>query len=218
MKILTVSDEVTQFFFKRGILREKYRGIDLILACGDLPPYYLEYLVNSLNAPLYYVLGNHDEKYCESPGGRDFFSVKGCENIDQRVIVFKNLLIGGLAGSFRYKKGKFLYTESQMHRKILRMYPYLLFNKVRYKHYIDIMITHAPPFGINDEKDLAHRGFKEFLTFMKRYNPGYLIHGHTSRQGGEGKKISSYHSTSVINTNPYRVLEINDADLRRQHN
>jgi uncharacterized protein len=217
MKILTVSDEVKKSFFKEDTLKEKCRGIDLILACGDLPPYYLEYLVNRLSVPLYYVPGNHDDKYFQPSKGRDFF-IKGCENLDQRVIVFKNLLIGGLAGSFRYKNGKFLYTEEQMHRKILRMYPYLLFNKIRYKHYIDIMITHAPPFGINDEKDLAHRGFKEFLTFMRRYYPAYLIHGHTSRRGGEGKKISSYHATCVINTNPYRVLEIDDADLRRHHN
>jgi len=123
MKILTVSDEVKKSFFKEDTLKEKCRGID------------------------HYVPGNHDDKYCQPSKGRDF-SIKGCENIDQRVIVFKDLLIGGLAGSFRYKKGKFLYTEEQMHRKILRMYPYLLFNKIRYKHYIDIMITHAPPFGI----------------------------------------------------------------------
>ena len=217
MKVLTVSDEVKDFFFQGKILKEKCRGIDLILACGDLPPYYLEYLVNSLNVPLYYVPGNHDDKYFQSPLAQGL-SVKGCKNIDQRVMVFKNLLIGGLAGSFGYRKGKYLYTEAQMHRNVLRMYPHLLFNKIRHKRYIDILVTHAPPFGINDEKDMAHRGFKEFLIFMKRFYPGYLIHGHTSRHGGEGEKISSYHSTCVINTNPYRVLEIDDANLRRHHN
>ena len=46
MKILTVSDKVEKSFFKEHLLREKCEGIDLILGCGDLPPYYLEYLMN----------------------------------------------------------------------------------------------------------------------------------------------------------------------------
>jgi len=80
------------------------------------------------------------------------------------------------------------------------------------------LITHAPPFGINDEKDLAHRGFKEFLTFMKTYKPTYLIHGHTPRQGGKEIAMNCYLSTWVINTNPYSILEIDDANIRRQRN
>ncbi|MFO8164737.1 MAG: metallophosphoesterase family protein [Thermodesulfobacteriota bacterium] len=217
MKILTVSDKVEQSFLKENFLRKKCQGINLILACGDLPPYYLEYLVNSLNVPLYYVPGNHDDIYLQSPSANDL-SVKGCKNIDQKLITFNDLIIGGLAGAFQYKKGKYVYTEAQMHRKVLSMAPHLLVKKIKYKRAIDILITHAPPLGINDEKDLAHLGFKEFLAFMKKYSPAYLIHGHTNRHGGEGEKISSYHSTWVINTNPYRVLEIDDANLRRHHN
>ena len=57
MEILTVSDRVERCFFKEKLLREKCQGIHLILACGDLPPYYLEYLVTSLTLPLYYVPG-----------------------------------------------------------------------------------------------------------------------------------------------------------------
>jgi len=217
MKILTVSDKVEKSFFKKYFLEEKCQGIHLILACGDLPSYYLEYLVNSLNVPLYYVPGNHDEQPYQPCSTKEPFA-KGCINIDQRVIVFKHLLIGGLAGALRYKKGKYLYTEAQMHRKIFSMTPRLLVNKIKFKRYIDILITHAPPFGINDEKDLAHRGFKEFLTFMKTYKPTYLIHGHTPRQGGEGRAMSYYDPTWVINTNPYRILDIDDVSIRRQHN
>lgn len=214
MKILTVSDKVEKTFFKEHLLREKCQGIHLILACGDLPSYYLEYLLNSLNVPLYYVPGNHDEQPHQPYSTKKPFA-KGCINIDQRVIVFKNLLIGGLAGPFRYRRGKYLYTEAQMHRKVFSMIPRLLLNKIKYKRYIDILIAHAPPFGIHDEKDLAHRGFKEFPKFMKTYKPAYLIHGHTTRQGGKEIAMSSYHSTMVINTNPYRILEIDDAYIRR---
>jgi len=217
MKILTVSDRVERSFFKENLLREKCQGINLILACGDLPPYYLEYLVTSLNVPLYYVPGNHDEQPYQHCATKEPFA-KGCINIDQRIIVFKNLLIGGLAGAFRYKKGKYLYTEAQMHRKVFSMTHRLLVNKIKYKRYIDILTTHAPPFGINDEKDLAHRGFKEFLTFLKMYKPAYLIHGHTPRQGGKEIAMNYCHSTWIINTNPYSILEIDDANIRRQRN
>jgi len=217
MKILTVSDRVERSFFKENLLREKCQGIHLILACGDLPSYYLEYLVTSLNVPLYYVPGNHDEQPHQSYSTKKPFA-KGCINIDQRVIVFKNLLIGGLAGASRYKAGTYLYTEAQMHRKVFSMTPRLLVNKIKYKRYIDILITHAPPFGIHDEKDLAHRGFKEFLKFMKTYKPTYLIHGHTTPQAGKEITTSWYLSTRIINTNPYSILEIDDAYIRRQYN
>ncbi|QLQ07363.1 MAG: hypothetical protein HZY76_15965 [Anaerolineae bacterium] len=33
--------------------------IDAIVSCGDLPFYYLEYLAGVLNAPTYFVFGNH---------------------------------------------------------------------------------------------------------------------------------------------------------------
>jgi len=66
MKILTISDSVEKSLLKKDLLREKYRGIRFILGCGDLPSYYLEYLINSLNIPLFYVPGNHDEQSHQS--------------------------------------------------------------------------------------------------------------------------------------------------------
>lgn len=217
MKILTVSDEVEKSFFKEHLLREKCQGIDLILACGDLPPHYLEYLLNGLNVPLYYVPGNHDEQVHQPYLTKKPFA-RGCTNIDERLVVFEGLLIGGLAGAFRYKRGNYLYTEAQMHRKVMSMIPRLLLNKIKYKRYIDILITHASPFGIHDDQDLPHRGFKEFLKFMKTYKPAYLIHGHTTLQTGKEIAVSCYHSTRVINTTPYRILETDDAYIRRQQN
>ena len=82
MRILTISDRVEKSFLKEHLLREKCHGIHLILACGDLPSYYLEYLLNSLNVPLYYVPGNHDEELHLNK--KPFAG--GCKNIDERVI------------------------------------------------------------------------------------------------------------------------------------
>ena len=210
MRILTVSDRVEKSFLKEHLLREKCDGVRLILACGDLPSYYLEYLLNSLNVPLYYVPGNHDEELHLKK--KPFAS--GCESIDERVIACKGWLFGGLGGAFHYRNGKYLYTEKQMQRKVRRMIPRMALNKIKYKRYLDILITHAPPFGIHDEQTLAHRGFKEFLKFMKRYRPAYLIHGHTAPDAENEIATSHYLSTRIINTNNYRILDIDHGSIR----
>ena len=205
MKILTVSDRVEKSFLKEDLLKEKCRGIHLVLGCGDLPPYYLEYLVNRLHSPLFYVPGNHDEQSHQDKLAKKPFA-RGCKNIDQQIILFKGLLIGGLSGSLRYRKGEYLYTEAQMKRKIFNMAPMLLLNKIKFNRFIDILITHAPPYGIQDETYLSHQGFKSFLLFMKWFKPSYLIHGHTMPK--KGKALTQYHVTTVINTNNYKLLEI----------
>jgi Icc-related predicted phosphoesterase len=210
MRVLTVSDKVEESFFKEHLLREKCDGVRLILACGDLPSYYLEYLLNSLNVPLYYVPGNHDEEIHLKK--KPFAS--GCESIDERVIAFKGWLFGGLGGAFHYRNGKYLYTEKQMQRKARRMIPRMALNKIKYKRYLDILITHAPPFGIHDERTLAHQGFETFLKFMRTYKPAYIIHGHTRPDPGKKKSVSHYLSTRIINTNNYRVLDLVDASIR----
>jgi predicted phosphodiesterase len=204
MRILTVSDTVEESFFKEHLLKEKCDGVRLILACGDLPSYYLEYLLNSLNVPLYYVPGNHDEQAHQA---KEPFA-QGCKNIDESVIAFEGLLIGGLGGAFHYRNGKYLYTEKQMQRKVRSMIPRMFLNKIKYRRYIDILITHSPPLGIHDDKTLAHRGFKEFLKFIQRYRPAYLIHGHTAPDAENGTPMSHYSSTKIINTNKFRTLDI----------
>jgi Icc-related predicted phosphoesterase len=209
MRILTVSDRVEKSFLKEHLLRKKCAGVRLILACGDLPSYYLEYLLNSLNVPLYYAPGNHDEELHLKK--KPFAS--GCESIDERVIAFKGWLFGGLGGAFHYRNGKYLYTEKQMQRKVRRMIPRMALNKIKYKRYLDILITHAPPFGIHDDKTLAHRGFKEFLKFMKRYRPAYLIHGHTAPDAENEMATSHYLSTRIMNTNNYRILDIDHGSI-----
>ena len=117
MKILTVSDKIEKSFFKEHLLKKKGRNIDLILACGDLPPYYLEYLLNVLNVPLFYVPGNHDESPQNLLAKEKPFA-SGCRNLHCKIIEHKGLLIGGIGGSMRYKKGTYLFSEVQMKRKV----------------------------------------------------------------------------------------------------
>jgi len=205
MKILTVSDKIEKSFFKEHLLKEKCRNIDLILACGDLPPYYLEYLLNGLNAPLFYVPGNHDERPRNLLAPKKPFA-RGCRNLHCKIIEHKGLLIGGIGGSMRYKKGRYLFSEVQMKRKVKGMATRLLLNKRKFGRYIDILITHSPPSGIHDESDLPHQGFKAFLHFIETYKPAYFVHGHTMLKNGQ--HITRYQSTTILNTNNWWIWDI----------
>ena len=102
MKILILADKESRKiwdFYEPGMLNQ----YDLILSAGDLSPHYLEFVVTMGNKPLYYVHGNHDDCYEETPPG-------GCVCIDGRVAEFRGLRILGLGGSMRYKNGKNMYT------------------------------------------------------------------------------------------------------------
>ena len=59
MKIMAVSDQVLDFLYSSKVWHS-FPDIDLIVGCGDLPFYYLDFLASALDAPLIYVRGNHD--------------------------------------------------------------------------------------------------------------------------------------------------------------
>ena len=102
----------------------------------------------------------------------------------------------GLGGSARYKQhGEHQYTQRQMGRRAFRR-KLDLFRQGGF----DILLTHAPAYGLNDGDDLAHTGFDAFNTLMDRYNPKYFVHGHIHMNYGANiPRLSSYHNTQVIN-------------------
>lgn len=209
MKILTISDVVERRLYSMNC--KKYCGdIDLILSCGDLPFYYLEFLVSVLNVPLFYVFGNHHTKPMLTSEGEHIAEPGGGVNIDNKIIEYHGVLIGGLEGSMLYNYGPKQYTDRQMWGKIRRMKPALWKNRLFKHRSLDILITHAPPEGIHDETDPCHRGFKSFRRFIELYKPRYFIHGHTHRYGLCCEWKTDYQDTTVINTVGYRVLEIEE--------
>ena len=58
IKILSVSDKVDEVLYSPA-LKRLFADVDLVLGCGDLPFYYLEFIVTMLGGPLFYVIGNH---------------------------------------------------------------------------------------------------------------------------------------------------------------
>ncbi len=207
MKVLAISDQVVPQVYDASV-KTRFADVDLVVSCGDLPRYYLEYVVTMLNVPLFYVMGNHglelerayDDGSTRRPGG--------CVDIDQRVVEHAGLLIAGLEGSMRYKQGPYQYTQRQMSRKAALLGIKLLRQRLLKGRRLDILITHAPPLGIHDGKDLCHTGFVAFLKFMQRHKPQYLIHGHSHLYDQLQPTTTTYDSTLVVNAFPYRVIDI----------
>lgn len=206
MKILALSDRVVEAIYSARV-RNLYGDVDLVIGCGDLPYYYLEYVATLLPVPVVYVFGNHD-KTQYTADGRIVHAPEGCISLEGRSVVVKGLILAGLGGSMRYRpQAANQYTEGEMRWRILRLIPALLLNRLRYGRYLDILVTHSPPFGIHDGSDLTHRGFKSFLTFMRYFKPRYLLHGHKHVYRNNATVSSLYHETRVVNVYPKRLIE-----------
>jgi Icc-related predicted phosphoesterase len=107
----------------------------------------------------------------------------------------------------RYNKGPNQFTEFAMLRKILRMVPRMIWNKIVHGRYIDILLTHASPRAIHDKQDRCHRGFKVFLWFMKKFKPVYLIHGHIHIYDQTTIRRTRYMDTVVLNAYDHIVID-----------
>jgi Icc-related predicted phosphoesterase len=196
MKILSISDMVVPELSEQFDARE-FDGVELVLSCGDLPPEYLASIRERLDVPLYYIRGNHDIRYQNSPP-------VGCLDIHQRWITFKGLRIMGLEGSRWYNGGPIQYRDYQMRQMIWRMTPGLWF-----KGGVDMVITHAPPRHIHDAEDRCHRGFDSFLNLINRFKPRYFIHGHIHAYITDpSQRVTLVGNTHVINTFAYHLLEV----------
>lgn len=207
MKILAVSDKVVDHLYCSNVKR-KYPGIDLLIGCGDLPFYYLEFLVSAFDRRMVYVLGNHDKGPQYTAEGRVLTEVKGGIDVHARSVYMNKLLFAGLEGSMRYRPNRpFMYTEAEMRNNIGRLLPRLLRNRVKHGRYLDILVAHSPPFGIHDKPDLPHTGFKIFLSFLEWFKPIYMLHGHIHLYRQDTVRVSRYDETTIINVYPYFQLD-----------
>lgn len=206
VNVLAVSDHVEDLVYSPNI-RERFRHVDLVLSCGDLPPNYLEYIVSSLNVPLFGVRGNHDHgpKFDAVPHG----SIgPGTIDLHARAVESHGLLIAGLEGSLDYNGGPHQYDEREMRLQIARLVPQLLLNKLRHGRYLDILVTHAPPQGIHDRPDRCHQGFASLRGFVERFRPRYLIHGHIHLYDRQTITKTRFADTTVLNAYGFREVRI----------
>lgn len=193
MKILAISDveskHLLDFFDPK-----KYEDVDLILSAGDLKGTYLSYVVTMVNKPLLYVHGNHDISLMNAPA-------EGCECIDDGVIKFNGLRIAGLGGCMTYNGKELQFTEAEMAWRIKK-------NILKYRKGIDILLTHAPVFGIGDGKDQAHVGYQSFIKMLDKYKPRLMVHGHMHLNYGICQREHRYKDTRIINAFDHYIFEI----------
>ncbi len=207
MRVLAVSDQVTDSLYTT-LVREWLGPIDLILGCGDLPYWYLEFLLTVLDAPLYYVHGNHDPLVEYTAQGGVKTHPEGSVNIDRKTVTHKGLIIGGLEGCVCYRPdARYQYTQDEMRWRVGALLPQLVLNRIRHGRWLDVLITHAPPANIHVGPDQVHTGFQVYLDVMKYFKPRYLLHGHVHANRNQVRE-TLYLDTHVINVHPYCVIEV----------
>jgi len=184
-------------------LRRRYADIELIVSCGDLPAVYLEFITSILNVPLFYVRGNHDERYEQKPPGGD--------NLHRRLIEYHGLTFYGLEGSIRYNKSPVQYEEREMATMVMSAFPRLRLNQLQ-RGKLDVLVTHSPARDIHDKQDPPHRGFKSLLWFLDWYKPRYMLHGHVHTWDRRETVVTQYEQTCIMNINPVTVLDVDVED------
>src|SRR5438094_730901 len=128
-------------------------------------------------------------------------------NIDGRLVEFRGLRIAGLGGSLRYKLGPNQYPQAQMGWRALKLEFRVRLKRVRAGRKLDILVTHAPPYGLADAKDSTHVGFVSILRLIQNFQPIIAVHGHVHPYG-RAVPERQVKATRVINVVPSRIIEI----------
>jgi len=213
MRILAVSDEELPFIYSPQVSR-RFQDIDLVIGCGDLPYYYLEYIISMLDVPLYFVRGNHASQVEFGVNGERHFPW-GAVDLHRKAIRDESgLLLAGIEGSIRYNFGDHQYTQVEMWSMACLLSIQLMLNKMRYGRYLDILVTHAPPWKIHAMDDLPHYGIKAFNWLSRVFKPVYHLHGHIHVFRSDTITETQLGATRVINTYGYRELTLNSQELQ----
>lgn len=201
--VLTLSDVLIEFLYSPRV-QARFPEVEMVIGCGDLPYYYIEYVSNALNVPLYFVRGNHASQVEYTVAGPRTAPL-GAIDLHRRVVRHDGLLLAGVEGSLRYRESPYQYSQGEMWGHIFRLIPALLLNRAIYGRFLDVFVSHAPPWGIHDQEDLPHQGIKAFRWFLRIFRPAYHFHGHIHVYRSDTVTRTRFHDTQVINT--YGFLE-----------
>jgi Icc-related predicted phosphoesterase len=219
MKVLCIADHVDPLIYSNG-LKTRFSDVDLVISAGDLALEYYDFIVSTLNKPLFFVFGNHHladrgsfARVRDPYAGRSprYLSEVGATYLEGKVMREKGMIIAGLGGSIWYNGGENQYTDFTMFLSMVRLFPRLLVNRILRGRFLDILVTHSPPYGINDLPDPCHTGFKIFLWFMRVFKPKVLIHGHVHLYDRNAAREAHYHLTRVINAYDHIVVELENS-------
>jgi Icc-related predicted phosphoesterase len=187
MNILALADRPPRTPIKEILSKHE---IDVVCTLGDLDLYEIQQL-ESVQLPKFGVYGNH----CSG----NYLDQLGIINLHLKVYSFGGLLWGGFEGSVRYKDDQYAKMYSQEEAiSLLENFPY-----------VDVLLTHSPPFGINDASDTAHQGFHALKSYIDTKKPKYLLHGHTYPT--VENLITKYQETEIIYVSADKIVSIDSS-------
>jgi uncharacterized protein len=180
MRVLALADEPPAFV---------PTDVDAVLWLGDLEPAWVE-PIRALGVPKLGVHGNHD-----APGVLADFGVL---DVHLRVERLGELTVVGFQGSPRYRPDAPYQLTQEEAEELVEHLPAA-----------DVLLTHTPPFGVNDEPDdPAHTGFAALRGWVQRQRPGWLLHGHTqpravgaTTQLGD-TRVVHVHGATIVSFDP----------------
>ncbi|MDO9378943.1 MAG: metallophosphoesterase [Nocardioidaceae bacterium] len=215
VRVLAVADEVVESFW-----RSKARDLapDLVVAAGDLPWDYVEFIASSVDVPVAFVPGNHDPEVLRSRVSRsglhtvaglpcDAPRPHGVTHVDGDVIDLAGLRIAGLGGCVRYRPGPHQYSQREYAGKVRRLSRRLRRLERRDPGGLDLLLTHAPPLGMGDGDDRPHVGIAALVGFLEQAQPTWHLHGHVHPHGHR-RPDRTLGRTTLRNVVPWRVLEV----------
>jgi len=186
MIILAIADRPPRTSIKK-LLEEN--NIELIITLGDLRYFDIQELKGINSVPKIGVYGNH----CSGK----YFDKLGIENMHLKTFTYQNAVFGGFEGSLRYKQSPYakMYTQEEA-KTLLKDFPR-----------VDVMLAHAPPYGINDDHSTtAHIGLKALREYIEKKKPKYFLHGHT--YPSENELVQKYGDTKIIYVYQDKIINL----------
>jgi uncharacterized protein len=207
IRILAISDEPDPSL-DSGATRDNLGDVDLIVGAGDLEPSYLGFVTDAFHAPLHYVRGNHDVGAAWQHSERHHLPEP---MRDGEIVHEAGLHLIGFSGAPRYNDRNMQVGAAEMWMKVLGSW----WRATRVRPVI--VVTHAPPRGVNDDDDRAHRGFTSFRWLGDRLDPPLWLHGHTALvRRGIDDRIARHNGTMYYNCTGATLIELlpPDSDAR----
>ena len=202
IRLLAISDEPDESL-ESTASRAGLGPIDLVVGAGDLEPDYLSFVADAFHAPLRYIRGNHDD----GPAWAHTRRVLLPEPMrDGEVVEEAGIRLVGFSGSPVYNDGEMQVTSLGMWLRVVGAW-----NRAQRRRPV-IVVTHAPPRGVNDDSDHAHRGFTAFRWLADRLGPPLWLHGHTALvRRGIDDRTALHNGTLFYNCTGATLIELTPA-------
>jgi len=168
IRLLAASDEPDPAL-DHASNRASLGPIDAIVGCGDLEPDWLAFLGDAFDAPLAYVVGNHDRGMSWAPTSHipAPLASGSIGRVAGLTVVALPWPSAGTLGNVRDEGAAWWQTLGAAARLLVRRGP-LLF------------VSHVPPRGAGDGPDAYHRGFNGYRRLLDWKRPPLWLHGHVT--------------------------------------